>query len=226
MLLKKDVTSRQVVLQIWNPTYDFGTMSKDKACNTAVALLIRDGRLRMTVFNRSNDVVWGAYGANVVQFSVLQIYMAYKIGVGVGPYTQISNSYHVYEDNPFWVHWMNNGHRSLHPNITNYYMQGCDAYLDPRNVNFGSDFEEDLERFFHCWDRSPEETVEMDGDGPFFNELVLPMYRAHWCWTKQRHGADACTHLDAMPECDWQRVARMWLHRRITRAANMQQDQV
>jgi hypothetical protein len=43
-------------------------------------------KLDMTVFNRSNDMVWGAYGANAVHFSILQEYIACALGLKVGAY--------------------------------------------------------------------------------------------------------------------------------------------
>lgn len=54
--------------------------------------------LDATVCCRSNDVIWGAYGANAVHFSVLQEYVAGRVGVGVGHMYQISNNFHGYVD--------------------------------------------------------------------------------------------------------------------------------
>jgi thymidylate synthase len=55
--------------------------------------------LDMTVFNRSNDMIWGMLGANAVHFSILQEYMADKLELEVGVYNQISNNLHVYTNN-------------------------------------------------------------------------------------------------------------------------------
>jgi len=52
--------------------------------------------LDMTVFNRSNDIIWGCYGANAVHFSMLQEVMAAWVGVPVGCYWQISDNWHAY----------------------------------------------------------------------------------------------------------------------------------
>lgn len=94
--------SRQVVMSIWDPSRDLGAETKDMPCNDMIMLKIRGGKLNITVNNRSNDAVWGCYGANAVQFSMLQMYMAARLGVGVGTYCQVSDSFHVYEDNPYW----------------------------------------------------------------------------------------------------------------------------
>ena len=55
-------------------------------------------KLCMTVCCRSNDAIWGAAGTNSVQFSILQEYLAAKIGVGIGALYQISNNLHAYLD--------------------------------------------------------------------------------------------------------------------------------
>jgi len=92
---------RRVVLTMWDPTIDLGMgqrYSKDIPCNTHVYFKIRDNRLLMTVCCRSNDIIWGTYGANAVHMSMLQEFVANALGVEVGVYTQISDSYHAYED--------------------------------------------------------------------------------------------------------------------------------
>jgi hypothetical protein len=101
-ILKEKPTTRQVVLSIWSPLEDLGTKTKDMPCNDMIMLKVRRGRLNMTVNNRSNDAVLGCYGANAVQFSMLLMYLAARLGLSVGTYTQVSDSFHVYEDNPYW----------------------------------------------------------------------------------------------------------------------------
>jgi len=92
--LSKDPNSRQAVCQIWD-VEDLEKTTKDKACNMSIVFRIRNGKLCMTVYNRSNDMIWGAYGANVVQFSMIQEYVAAHLGLPLGEYTQVSNSYHI-----------------------------------------------------------------------------------------------------------------------------------
>lgn len=102
-LLRKDNTTRQVVLSIWDPRMDLGAITVDMPCNCMIMLKVRDGRLNMTVCCRSNDAIWGAYGANAVQFSVLQEFIASAVDVEVGSYVQMSDSFHVYTDNEAWL---------------------------------------------------------------------------------------------------------------------------
>jgi thymidylate synthase len=107
-MLRDSPQDRRAVLQIWDAGWDLGASSKDIPCNDMVFCKRGpEGELNIRVCCRSNDAVWGAYGANAVQFSVLQEYMAAHIGCPVGTYTQISDSLHVYMDNPFWDFFMN-----------------------------------------------------------------------------------------------------------------------
>jgi thymidylate synthase len=95
--LTHDPTDRRCVLQMWSAELDLGRQGKDLPCNdTATFQIGPDGRLHLVVFCRSNDIVWGAYGANAVHFSMLLEYMALWIGVPVGTYTQISVNWHGY----------------------------------------------------------------------------------------------------------------------------------
>ena len=83
---------------MWNPWGDLDSSSIDIPCNTNIYFKIREGELQMTVCNRSNDMIWGAYGANAVHMAVLQEYVAAQLDVPMGKYYQISDSFHVYEN--------------------------------------------------------------------------------------------------------------------------------
>lgn len=95
--LKANPEDRRCVLGMWDPKTDLDRNGKDVPCNDIVTFQ-RDyrGRLDMAVFCRSNDIIWGAYGANAVHFSFLQEYVATHIGCPVGTYSQISVNWHAY----------------------------------------------------------------------------------------------------------------------------------
>lgn len=99
--LKAKPDSRRAVIQMWDVERDLRRVdsSKDVCCNTAVYATIRRGRLDVTVTNRSNDLVWGCLGEDYVTFSVLQEYLAVRIGVPVGAYHHLANDLHAYESN-------------------------------------------------------------------------------------------------------------------------------
>lgn len=100
-LLRKDPDTRRAVLGMWNPNADMEPAlhgGLDVPCNVAAFFRVRNGYLDMTVANRSNDAVWGCYGANAVHFSFLLQHVARMAGFRVGAYVQMSNSLHVYLD--------------------------------------------------------------------------------------------------------------------------------
>lgn len=90
--------TRRAVLSMWDANRDLRDDEKlrDVPCNTQVYFWRNGDALDMTVLCRSNDIIWGAYGANAVHFSVLQEYMAAAIGVQVGRLYQVSNNFHAY----------------------------------------------------------------------------------------------------------------------------------
>ena len=107
--LVKSPNSRQVVLNIWNPDTDLEDTpenAKDRACNISVVFTPRPNygaerqllgyTLDMTVYNRSNDLVWGAYGANYVHFGFLHEFVAAAALMRQGVYTQIGANSHLY----------------------------------------------------------------------------------------------------------------------------------
>lgn len=105
-LLRKDPDSRRGVLGLWRPSdWEEAETTKDLPCNTTAYVKLRDGRLNLTVCNRSNDAVWGCFGANAVQFSFLLQYLAGALGVPVGAYHQVSDSLHVYLSGPAASTW-------------------------------------------------------------------------------------------------------------------------
>jgi thymidylate synthase len=105
-LLRANPGDRRVVLQMWDPVSDLGKQGLDFPCNTQCLFRVRRrpgggwnmgvNDLDMTIFNRSNDAIWGAYGANAVHFSVLQEFVAAAIGCSVGHMYQWSNNLHAY----------------------------------------------------------------------------------------------------------------------------------
>lgn len=101
LALRGKPTSRQIVIQIWDPASDFpaedgSEVSKDVPCNICSMLKIRDGRLEWTQVMRSNDIFRGL-PHNFVQFTMLQEILAGWLGVEVGAYHHVSDSLHVYE---------------------------------------------------------------------------------------------------------------------------------
>ena len=98
--LKEDSMSRRELVVMWDPSTDHKYRSnggKDLSCNFAVKFALRQNRLNMTVFNRSNDSVFGCPGgANSVHFAFLHQFVSAATGLPMGTYTQISDDLHLY----------------------------------------------------------------------------------------------------------------------------------
>ena len=92
--------SRQVVLQIWDPSIDLPDeggkpTDADIPCNVVSMLKVRNDRLEWTQVVRSNDLFRGL-PYNLIQYTTLQEIMAGWLGLGLGSYNQISDSLHLY----------------------------------------------------------------------------------------------------------------------------------
>lgn len=95
-MLAKDPASRQAVIHIKQPRDLVNFPSKDVNCTVCLQFLIREGKLYMTTYMRSNDL-WMGFPNDVFQFTAIQIYLAMKLGCKLGTYTHIAGSLHLYE---------------------------------------------------------------------------------------------------------------------------------
>lgn len=210
-LLEDKPDTRQCVLSIWNPELDLGAQTKDMPCNDTIALS-RSGtfwqNLNITVFNRSNDAIWGCYGANAVQFSMLQDYIAGRLGCEVGTYTQVSNNFHAYTSNPFW---------KAYTNQTNE-LFGYDSFYD--RSGYGKTFtynlfaepdlfDQDLEVFFRVWDVAG---VRLHSTSEAFLHVVLPMW-ASFNTYKAGDLDGAIALASTIAAADWRTACVAWLKR-------------
>jgi len=97
--LREQPNCRRQILQMWDPLIDLNASKRDIPCNITVHFQVSfRKRLDMTVFCRSNDVVWGCYGSDCVTFGVLQQFVAAAVGVPPGRYFQVSDNFHAYTD--------------------------------------------------------------------------------------------------------------------------------
>lgn len=201
--LQSNPEDRRNVLTMWDPECDLGRNGKDVPCNTH-AYFGRDaeGRLDMTVCCRSNDIIWGAYGANAVHFSFLQEFMAGAIGCEVGRYWQMSNNYHAYRAT---LDPLAEAERTLpDPYIEEVVRPFPIITVDPDT------WLQDLQMFL-------EEGVVLGLREPFFRRVAQPIVMAHEAY-KTGSGVDRYeTALEIIAQCradDWRFACRMWLERR------------
>lgn len=94
--LKADPDTRQAVVTIWDPKLDLLPQKRDYPCTILHQFRIRDNKLNMTVFMRSNDVWLGA-AYDFFQFTRVQLAIASILGVEPGEYTHHVGSLHIYE---------------------------------------------------------------------------------------------------------------------------------
>lgn len=94
--LTVDSDSRQCVLQIWEAAADTVTHQvRDRPCNTAMYVKIRDKEVDVTVFRRSADLIWGVPYDHFV-FAGFQEIFAALLGRKPGKLRQYIDSLHVY----------------------------------------------------------------------------------------------------------------------------------
>lgn len=91
--LRKNPNSRRAVIHI--KTAD-NTESKDVNCTCTLQFFIRDGKLYMITYMRSNDI-WMGFPYDIFQFTNMQVLMSMELGVKLGTYTHIAGSLHLYE---------------------------------------------------------------------------------------------------------------------------------
>jgi thymidylate synthase len=96
--LKSDPDTRQAVVTIWDPKLDLQPKKRDYPCTVLHQFRIRNNRLNMSVYMRSNDVWLGA-AYDWFQFTRVQIAMASVLGVEPGTYAHHVGSLHIYEQN-------------------------------------------------------------------------------------------------------------------------------
>lgn len=199
-MLRLNPEDRRVVLQMWDPKADLGLDGKDFPCNTAAKFRIVDGRLDMTVENRSNDMIWGAYGANAVHFSMLQEFMAAWIGVEVGHYWQFSTNFHSY------VSTFEKHEDLLHVPSEDYYTTGKVESFPMVNGDINV-WQNELDMFIN-------EGEVMGYTDRFFKRVALPIHRTWRLWKAKEHLAA----LAAIKECeasDWRKACDEWMVRRL-----------
>lgn len=94
--LKKDDSSRQAVLTIFNSDKDLNVVSKDIPCTLTLQYFIRNDKLYARTSMRSNDLYLGM-PYDFVQFIALQGAIARALDIQMGSYSHTVGSMHIYE---------------------------------------------------------------------------------------------------------------------------------
>ena len=205
-LLNADNATRQVVLTIWDPRQDLGAVTRDLPCNDLLFFKVHEGRLDMTVACRSNDAIWGAYGANAVQFSTIQEFVAAAIGVEVGVYVQVSDSFHIYTANDAYQRLLKT------PFSADLYMH---SLARPYPLVSGTPWRDWL-RQLEIFLEEPH-TIDAAYDR-YFTHVAAPIWAA-WNSYKRRNYDVALSELRECVAEDWAIACTQWIERRLQRSA-------
>lgn len=202
--LKRSINDRRCVVAMWDPNRDFQRDGRDFPCNTHIYFKRKEnGQLDMTVCNRSNDIIWGAYGANAVHMSFLHEYMAQMIGCPVGIYRQVSDSYHAY------VGVFNElvdtavRHRDMYPKLER------DGFDPKPLVNSPDKFDHEVR-----W--AVEGHFSKIQANRWLLNVFEPMMQA-WEHYKHERLDSAMAVLDGCAAVDWRIAGKQWMAKRALR---------
>lgn len=207
-LLRNDPMTRRAVLTMWDPEGDFldsdgsgGICAKDIPCNLMIKFEARRGVLDMMVFNRSNDMLFGAYGANAVHMALLQEFVACCISIPVGAYWQVSANFHAYES--VW----NDKVRA--DGYVDQDLYACMQITHCRLIQT-TDAVRELGQISEFVDKAV-----LTGN-PFLDGIALPLLEVWQAW-KGAGRAIALLNLQSIPDQanEWVVACRRWMERRI-----------
>lgn len=94
--LQKDSGTRQAVIVILDPARDFLVETKDIPCNDLLQFFIRENKLHMATYVRSNDVLLGI-PYDIFHWTILQELFANILDVELGEYHHFVGSLHIYK---------------------------------------------------------------------------------------------------------------------------------
>jgi len=193
-ILSSNPEDRRCVIAMWDGHSDLGGGGLDYPCNTTIMCRVIGGALDFTISNRSNDIIFGLCGANAVHMSMLQEYMATRIGVAVGNWYHLANNAHIYERHfPLMEAHVPNGHWE--------WMQY------PARQTMVQD-----------WKAFDQDCIDLCNGKvdyftePFFDMTVAPMVQS---WHAYKRGAyDEALNLASCIEAeDWFKASTEWLER-------------
>lgn len=226
--LKANKKDRRAVLAMHDGSKDllYGAEGGlDQPCNLTIHFDITFGTLSMTVFCRSNDILWGAYGANAVHMSVLQEYVAACVGVPIGNYYQISDNFHMYTEKLYGAMYTRVAER-----VREAYRKGASDYIwtNPYSNEegdevpvvthrsmFGDGYHPGFEDELGLMLSSGHQTI-FDSDSvsnEFLLRTVNPMLMSHKAYKSGDFGS-AIQMAECMEADDWKTACIEWLERR------------
>lgn len=170
--------------------------------------------LDMTVTNRSNDLIWGMLGANVVHFSFLQEYLACSLGLEVGTYHQFTNNLHAYtETNSKWYpeEWLGD---ELFGTMLHSYPEVSDEsklFWTPSDREL---FDKEVKEFVRLNSTGIDDLTRVTTwETPFLKFVAQPFMHA-FHMHKLRDYAAANFWINETQADDWGKAGQAWLNKR------------
>lgn len=96
-LLRDKSDTRRAAIQLFDAE-DLEQTHKEVPCTCTLQFLLRRGRLQLLAYLRSNDVFKGL-AHDAFCFTMIQEFVARKLGADLGSYCHIVGSLHLYDDN-------------------------------------------------------------------------------------------------------------------------------
>jgi hypothetical protein len=214
--LRRDPNTRQAVLAMWGAGSDDLRAMSGKPCNLSAVFSIRRGALNLTVFNRSNDLIWGACGANAVHFSILLEYMAGRLGLPIGFYSQVTNNLHMYVAEHDRLCRRSEGGQFVNSYRVARYSDTSPLMAD--HYNFSSELWH-LMGFIDELHAGKLAQLRSNWYNPFLGWTVARMAIVHYLY-KQGNMEDALDIANTIGAEDWRLAAVQWLERRKKEGAH------
>lgn len=209
-VLRRDRDSRRALMSFWAPAIDSAPDAHSVPCNIALDFKLRDDGLRLTVFNRSNDVHIGLL-FNLVQFGLIAEVVAAQLGVTVVRQTHVTTSLHVYTESP------------IHQRLVGGGIRAAPLYAHTFPLKVGK-LDNDM-LVIACRrldsDEAPDPRVPLEwcAASPWLaaTVLLLDSHRAFDAGRERDDFTIAIRLLARAPRCDWWVLAAEMFCRRLSR---------
>lgn len=209
-LLQRDRDSRRALMNFWIPAVDSTFEAHAVPCNVTLDFKLRGDGLRLTVFNRSNDLHIGLLH-NIVQFGAIAELVAARLGASVVRQAHVTTSLHVYTSSPIHQRLRAAGIRAV----------PLYAHTNPLPVGALDDvlLAKACQRLDIDAPPNPSEQLEWCAASPWLTAAVL-LLDAHRAFERARETDDFATAtalLSRAPRCDWWVLAAETFARRLKR---------
>jgi thymidylate synthase len=172
---QRDPNTRQAVINIGDPLKDcFNSDSriketKDSPCTRILQFMKQPNKnkLDLTVYMRSNDILWGASAVNIFNFTFMQEYFAKILNFEIGNYYHFVNNFHYYDEYRSKIESLANSNNFKDEGFT--YSKSFTTLLEFDNLLVK--LSEKEERF-----RAGEKELDINLEDDFFNDWLKVMY--------------------------------------------------